>query len=379
MKIVSYEITRFAFPRDRIIGDAQVKSDTHHIGVLELHADTGLRGTGFFSSLFSPLPALEELQRIFSAEFAPAVIDQNPQCLIHRLTRPRGGNRTPRTLIDFGGAIETALWDLAAQEVDLPLFRYLGGTTNRVPAYASLLEFHLTDEALVPYLEQVASHGYTAFKVKVGHPDAQWDLERLQLVQSVVGSDKRLMIDANETWTPKETVRRIHMFQQAGLDIFWVEDPILREDIEGLRFIKAALPDVNINTGEYLNTSGKRRLLEESVVDILNIHGQIGDGLRVGWLASEAGIPVSVGNTMFEVGVHLAAALPECIAIEHSFQNFTHLLETPVEFVGGYAYAPERPGHGLSLSERARTDWACPDVETIKGDAPSHPLLATND
>ena len=84
---------------------------------------------------------------------------------------------------------------------------------------------------------------------------------------------------------------------------------------------------------------------------MINIHGSIDDGMKVGWLAAEHGIPVAVGNTNFEIGVHIAAALPEVTWMEYSFLSYDHLLETPIEFVDGYAIAPDRPGHGLRLSE----------------------------
>ena len=51
--------------------------------------------------------------------------------------------------------------------------------------------------------------------------------------------------------------------------------------------------------------------------------------MRAGWLAAEHGIPVSLGNTMLEVGVHMAAALPEADWLEYSFQNYNHLVEQP--------------------------------------------------
>ena len=69
--------------------------------------------------------------------------------------------------------------------------------------------------------------------------------------------------------------------------------------------------------------------------------------MRIGWLAAELGVPVSLGNTFLEVGVHMACALPEVEWLEYSFQNFDHLVEQPMEIRDGWAYAPERPGHGL--------------------------------
>jgi L-alanine-DL-glutamate epimerase-like enolase superfamily enzyme len=84
--------------------------------------------------------------------------------------------------------------------------------------------------------------------------------------------------------------------------------------------------------------------------------------MRAAWLAAEYGLEISLGNTSFEVGVHLAAALPECRWMEYSFQNYDHLLAQPVERRDGFALAPDRPGHGLTLADRARSELAVPDV-----------------
>ena len=102
-------------------------------------------------------------------------------------------------------------------------------------------------------------------------------------------------------------------------------------------------------------------LLERRAVDILNVHGGISDSWRAAWLAAEYGIGVSLGNTMFELGVHLAAALPEPAWLEYSFQDYDALVTAPVRFEQGYAIAPDRPGLGLALSESARRDLARSD------------------
>src|SRR6266542_4418640 len=102
MRVAEFRITRFQFARDRVIGDSQVR---------------GLDG-------------------------------QPPAGLIHRVSRPRGGNQRGFTL-PFHEALQQALWDLAAKEANLPLWRYLGGSRDRVEAYASGLDFHLSDDAFV--------------------------------------------------------------------------------------------------------------------------------------------------------------------------------------------------------------------------------------
>jgi L-alanine-DL-glutamate epimerase-like enolase superfamily enzyme len=353
--IVGYEITRFEFPRGRIIGDSQVRSDFHYKGTLELYNDNGKVGLGFFESLFFPLPSLAELKRVFENEVFPNLVNQSPFSLVNRISRPRGGNIRPNM---YGQAVEQALWDLQAKELNLPLYRLLGGKDNRVKAYASGLDYHLSTDELCAFFEEKARQGFSTFKIKVGHPELEWDLLRLKAVAEVVGPKAVLIADANEAWSPKEAIRRLHAYREAGINLYWIEDPCLRDDFEGLRTIIREAPWVHVNSGEYLDLKGKRQLMEHRAVDILNIHGHIGDSLKAGWLAAEYGIPVSIGNTPHEVGVHLAAALPEVAGFEYSFLDYDHLIEQPVVFEKGFALAPDRPGHGLVLSESARKKYA---------------------
>ena len=126
--------------------------------------------------------------------------------------------------------------------------------------------------------------------------------------------------------------------------------------------LKAATPWTMINSGEYLDAAGKRLLMLAGATDMLNVHGQVTDVMRIGWLAAELGVPVTLGNTFLEFGVHMACALPEVEWLEYSFQNLDHLVEEPMAIVDGWIHAPERPGHGLVLSEAARREWARPEV-----------------
>ena len=372
--IEGYRLTRFAFPRDRVIGDSQVRAEHMYLGALELVATDGRVGTGFFGALFHPLPPLSELTRLMETEFKPIFMGQNPFVFTTRLSRPRGGNirALPYALDE---AIDQAMWDLKAQTLEMPLYRLLGGTSSKVPAYASGLEFHLSDGEVMGLYGRAANLGFRAFKAKIGHPDLEWDLHRLQLIRKVVGPAATLMIDANEAWAPAEATRRLHAYHRAGLEFLWVEDPCLRFDFDGLREVARAAPYTLINTGEYLGLSDKRRLMEARAVGILNLHGHFTNSLRAAWLAGDYGLPIAIGNTMFELGVHLAAALPHSPWMEYSFPNWNELVTEPVRFENGYAYAPELPGHGLRLSEQARTHYAQPDLADSGGQTPPPSLL----
>lgn len=161
------------------------------------------------------------------------------------------------------------------------------------------------------------------------------------------------MVDANEAWGAKEAAVKITAMRDAGFALTWVEDPILRHDFEGLRLLRQALPFTMINSGEYLDAAGKLALMQAGATDMLNVHGQITDVMRVAWVAAEWGVPVSLGNTFLEVGAHLALALPEVRWLEYSFQNFDHLVERPIAIRDGMVEVPDLPGHGLTLRGRA--------------------------
>ena len=142
--IQRFALTRFDVELDRIIGDSQVSTGRLSIGVLELEDGDGHVGTGFFHSVTEPLPSLSELQAGSSASLP------NRSSARTRSHGSTGSNALAAARIRtsvFSPSVEQAMWDLQGQILGLPLYKLLGGERQRVPAYASGLEFHLTDDA----------------------------------------------------------------------------------------------------------------------------------------------------------------------------------------------------------------------------------------
>tara|TARA_R110002095_G_scaffold147856_5_gene127876 strand:+ start:842 stop:1915 length:1074 start_codon:yes stop_codon:yes gene_type:complete len=346
MKITNYTLHRLRLPLREPIGDSQVRFIEHWMTVVELHTDSGHSGVGFQIQQGMPVSSLSDMKTQFEYSIWPSLLDSPPIGLAQRITRPRGGN--------VGGGyltlpVETALWDLIGKQQQLPLYQILGGNNPCVPAYGSTLDFPLNDSMFRAKLEQFRKQGFRTIKIKVGHADIAWDLRRLGIVKELMGTDIRLMVDANEAWSVKETLIRMNAYRDAGHDIFWIEDPITRDDYEGYARLCSQLTYTRVNTGEYLDFSGKRRLLEHNAVDILNVHGSISATRAAAWLAADYGVPLSLGNTILELGVHLAASLPECLFLEFSDLVWNEIAIEPVRFADGFAYAPNRPGHGINL------------------------------
>ncbi len=215
MSLVDFRITRFQFARDRVIGDSQVRADDVNVAALELISSSGAVGLGFVQTLFSALPDQAEIARIFRTEVWSGLVGQPALGLVHRGSRPRGGNQRGASL-PFHEALQVALWDLAAKQAGLPLHRMLGATRDRVRAFASGLDFHLDDAAFQALFAHAAANGYQAFKIKVGHTDFARDLHRLALLKAVVPAGSQIMVDANEAWSAKEALMKITAIRDDG-------------------------------------------------------------------------------------------------------------------------------------------------------------------
>lgn len=352
--ITQFVITTYAFARDRVIGDAQVRYDTNWIGALQLIDGDGLVGLGFFLSLAHPFPPQAHLEDVFARAYWPHLAGVAPEGAVHRILRLRGGNLNGSAISQIGMAVDQALWDLAARRAGLPLHRYLGASDDLGPrAYISGLEFHLSDADAHAFFKGAMQRGYAGAKAKLGHPDIGWDIARLDLVRDAIGPDADLIIDANESWTARETLQRVEAFAKAGHRLYWVEDPVLRSDIEGLRLLRDALGPVKLNAGEYLDARGKLGLINGGTCDVINLDGNISDGLHLSWAAAGSGVTLALGNSNMNVAAHLGAALPAIDYVEDAALNTDRILAVPMRVEHGRFVLSDTPGHGLELSPLA--------------------------
>jgi len=351
VNITDSTVRKLVVPTDPPISDSQTDDHVSGITYLELETDTGEVGIGF-GRVDPTIPVA-----VMREQFKPVherLVGESPFHLRGQMGRPRGGSYSRAATDRFERAVDFALWDLCGKHLDMPIYKLLGATDPSVPAYVSGLLFSQDDDLTRSRYERYRELGFTAAKVKVGYPTIQQDLDRLSLVQDTLGSDSTLMIDANEAWSPKEAIRRAHAYRDAGFDIYWHEDPVLRDDVEGLRNVAEALPFAHINAGEYVNYEGKLELLENRAVDVLNLrNGLISTSLDAAAVAHGYGVLTHVGHAPGNIGVHVAAALPELTFIEWWDRPWQDLVEEPVRIEDGQMIAPDRPGHGITLATDA--------------------------
>lgn len=254
-------------------------------------------------------------------------------------------------------AVDTALWDLKARLLDLPLATLLGRVRDSVPIYGSGGFTTMSDGDLTRQLAGwVERDGCRWVKMKIGaKPDH--DPHRMRIAREAIG-DAGLFVDANGAFTPREA---LHIAARAAeLDVRWFEEPVSSDDLAGLRFVRDhAPPMMDIAAGEYgYDPDDFRRMLAAGGVDVLQADATrclgITGFLQAATLAGVHHVPLSA---------HCAPALH--VAIAASVPNLRHLewfadhvrIETmlfdgaPVPRAGTVSPATDRPGLGLTLKE----------------------------
>lgn len=188
---------------------------------------TDADGNAGWGEIWCNFPAVgaEHRARLVDSVFAPLLQGQtfeSPETAFHRLTTHTAvlaiQSAEPGPIAQCIAGIDIAVWDLHAKRLRQPLWRLLGGSSSRVPVYAS----GLNPAAPEKLAAQRHADGYRAFKLKIGF-GAQRDLANLHALRDTLG-DSELMVDANQGWD-LTTARQM----ATALDPFklrWLEEPL---------------------------------------------------------------------------------------------------------------------------------------------------------
>ena len=130
-------------------------------------------------------------------------------------------------------ALDCALWDLEAKRSGLSVWQLAGLAEPRpaITAYTLSLD---TPQAMAEAAANAASR--PLLKLKLGR---EGDAERLKLIR-VAAPASRLIIDANEGWTPDNLAAMLAACADAGVEM--VEQPLPAADDEALRHVSHPVP-----------------------------------------------------------------------------------------------------------------------------------------
>ncbi len=95
-------------------------------------------------------------------------------------------------------AFNVAMWDAWGRTVGQPVWKMLGANITKIPVYGSGGWISYSDEELLEEVLDYKSRGFTAVKIKVGHPDGiERDMHRLSICREKLGDSVKIMMDAN--------------------------------------------------------------------------------------------------------------------------------------------------------------------------------------
>jgi len=250
------------------------------------------------------------------------------------------------------GAVVNAVWDLLAKQAGKPVWRFVADMTPE--QLVSIIDFRYLTDAITPdealaifrqaeagkaeriaELEQngypcyttsagwlgyssekltrlateAVEAGFSHIKMKVGR-DLADDIRRLEIVRSIMGPDRYLMIDANQVWEVGQAidwVRELSRFKP-----YFIEEPTSPDDVEGHRKIREAIAPVKVATGEMCqNRILFKQFITRGAIDIVQI-----DACRIGGLNEVLSVLLMAAKYNLPVWPH-AGGVGLCEYVQH--------------------------------------------------------------
>lgn len=271
------------------------------------------------------------------------------------------------------GAIDQALWDIAGQAANMPVYKLLGGAYHeRIPLYHNgwWRGAEFTEEVIAKAHATIAT-GATRLK---WYPfeflpqlqdnyhltNAQMDraVQEVLAMREAVGKDIELMIDVWRRLDLNSAIRFCNAIESAGL--VFVEEAVFAENIDVMIQLSKSV-NVRLSTGERLLSRWEfRSLIETQAVGIVQPDvprvGGITEARKIAAMADTYGISVAPHNPTGSIAT--AAAVHLCASI----RNFTMLerfvpfipdpfVEQDLSYGPDYIELPTGSGMGVTVNE----------------------------
>lgn len=256
-------------------------------------------------------------------------------------------------------AIQTALLDIQAQRLGVPVSELLGGRLRDSVPVLWVLASGDTEKDIAEAKRMVAAKRHNIFKLKIGSRAVEADVEHVLAIKQALGKDVSIRVDVNRAWTELEAIKGIQLLQDGGVDL--IEQPCAIDNIDAMqrltqRFDVAIMADESLMGPSTAYRLAKRHAASVFAVKVAQSGGLI-EGCEVGTIARLAGIDL-YGGTMLEGPVGT-------IASAHVFSTFEKLaygtelfgpllltediLTTPLQYQDFELHLPKTAGLGLEL------------------------------
>ena len=240
--------------------------------------------------------------------------------------------------------LEIALYDLKAQSLKLPLYRFLGGsrTSFRTDITISLNSI----DKMLKESQEAIDLGYDILKIKVGKSIS----EDFEIIKSIAQTfpDTTIRVDANQAWSPKESIYLLKKLEKLDIYPELIEQPVKANDFRGMRYIRERTVIPILADESIFSPKQAIEILELEACDYINIKlakcGGISNGLKIADIAELYGVKCMIG-CMLEGAISISASVHLASAREHTITMLD------LDGVNLLAYNPIRGGAEFNESK----------------------------
>jgi L-alanine-DL-glutamate epimerase-like enolase superfamily enzyme len=352
------DVSAYEIPTDEPESDGTLEWDSTTIVVVEAHAgdETGL-GYSYAPAAAGKLVEEKLADEVEGSDaLAPAETWERLGRALRNAGRPGIGSMAL-------AAVDTALWDLKARLLELPLVDVLSRAHDAVPVYGSGGFCSYSLERLQEQLGGWVEEGIPRVKMKISR-EPERDPERLDAARAAIGDETELYVDSNGALGRNQALEWAHRLRREW-GVTWFEEPVSSADFDGLRLLRQRGPaGLDIAAGEYAfvladfrNLLGNVSVLQADVTRCGGITGL----LQAAGLAGGHGIDVSA-HCAPQLSAHAFCAVPTLRHLEYFHDHIrveSMLFDGVLEPEDG-ELRPDRSrgGHGLTLRHADARDFA---------------------
>ena len=340
--------------------------------LVRVEADDGQTGWG--EAITGGQETSLAVELIVERRLAPLLIGADPTEVVGLWQRMRDATYWDGNggIVTFAiSALDMALWDLKGRLEGRSLTDMLGGPKrDRLRACASTI-YHSGDlDRIAQEFAGFRDQSYTIVKGGWGHDveiafgrDEARDMAIARTVRAAIGPEVDMICDvvALAGWTPEHAIRMARQLDDE-VGLFWLEDPLVEQDLDGYRELRAAVT-TRICTGEKGWTGDHfGRLIDSGALDVIMIDPGKAEGVTGTWNVIRAAAAAgrdwnahswsSALNTA--ASLHLATASDNVLVMElkplpSPMQH--ELVTNPIDQRDGWVSAPSGPGLGVDVDE----------------------------
>jgi L-alanine-DL-glutamate epimerase-like enolase superfamily enzyme len=251
-------------------------------------------------------------------------------------------------------ALDIALHDTFTKHLGVPLVKYLGQKIMSMPTSNTIGIKNVTET--LNEAEEYALRGFSVLKVKLGK-DLEEDIERLVKLRERYGKRFVIRIDANQGYTPAQTIEFVKRTQ--SLDIELIEQPLPAKSVADMKAFPEEIRAKLAADESLLSPADAWNLVQPPrAAGIFNIKlmkcGGVSEALKIADIARHANVDLFWGCNDESI-VSITAALHAAFACPHTkyidLDGSLDLARDEVKggFIlrNGVMYCSDKPGLGV--------------------------------